>query len=254
MLEVKDLSFRYGAITALDNVSLTAAPGRILGLIGPNGSGKSTLVSCVAGIQRPCGGMVSIGGVSQAEFGRAALAKVMAVVFQENYIAFDFTAIEVVLMGRSPHLGEFLDYGEADMAVAKQSMAACDCWHLRDRGVNRLSGGERQRVVLARALAQQPRYLLLDEPTSHLDLRHQKEILDIAAARAKTEDMTVIAVLHDLNLAGQYCDHLVLLDQGHVVGQGAPGDVLTASTLSAVYGMPVDIIPHPRTKRPQVLI
>jgi iron complex transport system ATP-binding protein len=254
MIEVTDLSCRYGPIVALENVSLGASPGGILGLIGPNGSGKSTMISCVAGIRPEYTGSISIGGADLRGYGRPALARIVAVVFQENHIAFDFSAIDIVLMGRSPHLHEFQDHGTDDLEIVRESMIACDCWQLRDRGINRLSGGERQRVVLARALAQQPRILLLDEPTSHLDLRHQKEMLDIAAARAKADGLTVIAVLHDLNLAGQYCDRLVLLDQGRVVRQGSPGEVLTASTVSAVYGTPVDIIPHPRTKRPQVLI
>lgn len=254
MIEVRNLSFRYGAITALSGASLTAAPGTVVGLIGPNGSGKSTLVSCVAGVQRACSGTVSLGGTDLKGFSRAALARILAVVFQENHIAFDFSAIEVVLMGRSPHLHEFQGYGADDMAIARESMTACDCWELRERGINQLSGGERQRVVLARALAQRPRYLLLDEPTSHLDLGHQKQILGIAAACARDQGLTVIAVLHDLNLAGQYCDQLVLLNQGRVVRQGPPRSVLTRPLLRAVFGTPVDIIPHPRTKRPQVLI
>jgi iron complex transport system ATP-binding protein len=132
-------------------------------------------------------------------------------------------------------------------------MMACDCWQLRDRGVNRLSGGERQRVVLARALAQRPRFLLLDEPTSHLDLRHQKEVLEIATARAAADGLTVIAVLHDLNLAARYCDRLALLDRGRIIRQGAPGEVLTAETIGGVYGTAVTVIPHPATGKPQIL-
>ncbi len=253
MIAIRDLSCRYGTITALDGVNLTAGTGAVLGLIGPNGSGKSTLIACVAGINRDCSGAIALGGVSLASYGRAALARVLAVVFQENHIAFDFTALDVVLMGRSPHLREFQEYGADDLAIARETMTACDCWQLRDRGVNRLSGGERQRVVLARALAQRPRFLLLDEPTSHLDLRHQKEILQIAAARAGTDGLTVIAVLHDLNLAGRYCDRLALLDRGRVVCQGEPSAVLTAPIIEAVYGTTVAVVPHPVTGRPQIL-
>ncbi|MDI6739458.1 MAG: heme ABC transporter ATP-binding protein [Candidatus Edwardsbacteria bacterium] len=253
MIEVKNLTYRYGAITALENVSLTVVAGKVLGLIGPNGSGKSTLISCIAGISSEYSGTVAIDHVPLEHYDRQARARIVAVVFQENHFAFDFTALEIVLMGRSPHLSHFQDYGDDDLSVASESMAACDCWHLRDRGVNRLSGGERQRVVLARALAQQPRYLLLDEPTSHLDLRHQREIMQIAAACARNDGMTVVAVLHDLNLAGGYCDELALLDKGTVVSQGSPRAVLKRSVLSAVYGTPVEVIAHPKTKRPQVL-
>lgn len=253
MIAIRSLSCRYGAITALDSVSLTAETGAVLGLIGPNGSGKSTLVACVAGVNRDCGGAISLDGISLMSFRRADLARVLAVVFQDNHIAFDFTALDVVLMGRSPHLREFQEYGEEDLAIAREAMDACDCWQLRDRGVNRLSGGERQRVMLARALAQRPRYLLMDEPTSHLDLRHQKEVLEIVAAKARRDGLTVIAVLHDLNLAGRYCDQLALLDRGRIICQGIPAAVLTAETIGQVYGTSVQVVSHPTTAKPQVL-
>ncbi len=254
MIDVRDLSYSYDGTPALDGVTLTVADGEVLGVIGPNGSGKSTLVSCLAGVRRDYSGGIAVDGVDLAQYDRRALARVLAVVFQENQFAFDFTVREIVLMGRSPFLRDFQDCTADDLAIAEQALRDCDCWQLRDRPVARLSGGERQRVVLARALAQQPRSLLLDEPTSHLDLRHQREALAIVSRSSRGQGLAVLAVFHDLNLAAHYCDRLVLLNDGAIAAQGKPRDVLRRSIIAGVYRTDVTVINHPVTKRPHILL
>ena len=254
MIEIRNLSYRYGRRPALDGVTLTAADGQVLGVIGPNGSGKSTLVSCLAGVCRDYAGSIAVDGTDLLRYDRRALARVLAVVFQENHFAFDFTVGEIVLMGRSPFLADYQDCSADDLAIAERALRDCDCWQFRDRPVAQLSGGERQRVVLARALAQRPRTLVLDEPTSHLDLRHQRELMEVVAAASHQRNLAVVAVFHDLNLAAHYCDRLVLLDRGAVVAAGEPRDVLRRSIITDVYRTDVAVINHPMTKRPHILL
>ena len=254
MIDVRNLCYSYGGAPALDTVNITAAGGEVLGVIGPNGSGKSTLVSCIAGISRDYSGSIVINGIDLLHYDRLALALVMAVVFQENHFAFDFSVREIVLMGRSPFLRDFQDCTADDLAIAEQALRDCDCWQFRDRPVANLSGGERQRVVLARALAQRPRILILDEPTSHLDLRHQREAMEIVSRSSRSHGLAVIAVFHDLNLAAQYCDRLLLLDRGAVAAQGAPRDVLRRPVIAGVYRTDVLIIDHPVSQRPHIVM
>ena len=256
MIEVTDLSYQYGPLKALDGVSFSLPKGKVVGLLGPNGSGKSTLCLCLAGMldRKGSSGEIKISGQDLGSFAPEELALKMAVVFQDNLFSFDFTAYEIVLMGRSPYLRPLQPERPEDHLIAKKAMRDCDCFDLKDRPIRSLSGGERQRVVLARALAQTTSVLLLDEPTNHLDLKHQKQILSLVGELAESKGVLSVVVLHDLNLAGQFCDHLLLLDKGRLVKQGPPEEVLTPENLNPVYQINVHKISHPVTGRPQIII
>jgi iron complex transport system ATP-binding protein len=235
VLEAAGVSYAYGPRAVLHDVDLHVAAGEVVGVIGPNGSGKTTLVRLLAGLVPPDAGVVRADGRALATWRRAELARRIAVVPQDVTIEFPFTALEVVLMGRAPYLGPLGFPTTHDLTVARAAMERLDVATLDDRPLDRLSGGERQRVLLARALAQEPDVLLLDEPTTHLDLRHQAGVHDVVRALARERGVGTITVLHDLNLAAMYCDRLVLLAGGRVVAAGAPADVLTERTLTAAY-------------------
>ncbi len=254
MIAANHLTYRYGTITALRDISFQAAPGEMIGLIGPNGSGKSTLLSCLAGLRVNFSGRITIGEKDISGYNSQALARVISVVFQDNYFPFDFTAYEIVAMGRSPFLKALQDETAYDQKIIEEAMRQSDCWQLKDRPITELSGGERQRVILSRALAQQPKVLLMDEPTNHLDLKHQRLILDTARKLSCQGGVLVIAVLHDLNLAASFCDRIILLHQGALAADDRPNEVLSESVLKSVYETDIDIVLHPRTKRPQILI
>ncbi len=253
LLEAVDVSFAYGEVPVLRQVGLRVLPGEIVGLIGPNGSGKTTFVRLLSGVVRPAAGTIRIDGTSLAALRRRELARRLAVVPQDPVLEFPFTALEVVLMGRAPHLGLFGFPRAGDLAVARAAMAQLDVAGLADRPLDRVSGGERQRVLLARALAQEPEVLVLDEPTTHLDLRHQAGMHDVVRELARARGVAVVSVLHDLNLAALYCDRLVLLAGGRVARAGTPGEVLTADVLAAVYETDVYVGANPLTGGPIVL-
>jgi iron complex transport system ATP-binding protein len=247
------VSFAYGARRVLADVSLAVAAGELVGVIGPNGGGKTTLVRILSGVLAPDAGSVRLGGRSLSEHRRRELARRLAVVPQDPTLEFPFTALEVVLMGRSPHLAALGFPGARDVEIARAAMARLAVADLEDRPLDRLSGGERQRVLLARALAQEPEVLLLDEPTTHLDLRHQAGIYDVVHELARGRGVAVVSVLHDLNLAALYCDRLVLLAGGRVVRDGPPAAVLDAGLLGAAYGTPIDVDRSALTGAPIVL-
>jgi iron complex transport system ATP-binding protein len=247
------LSYDYGRGPVLDGVSLAVAPGEIVGVIGPNGSGKTTLVRLLAGVIRPATGHVSLEGRRLETLPRRDIARRLAVVPQDSALEFPFTALEVVLMGRTPHLPPLAFPRARDLEIARAAMTRLEVAAVEDRALVELSGGERQRVLLARALAQEPRVLLLDEPTTHLDLRHQTGIYDTVRGLTRASGVAVLSVLHDLNLAALYCDRLVLLAGGRVVAQGAPAEVLRASLLSEAYGVPVHVGTNAATGTPIVL-
>jgi len=254
MMTVDNLTFYYGSIKALDEICFTASSNQIIGLIGPNGSGKSTLLSCLAGIRRDISGRITIDGAAIAESEPLALAQKIAVLFQDNFFPFDFTVREIVAMGRSPFHRPLQNEDWEDRQIIEDAMRQCDCCHLKDRPVTALSGGERQRVSLARALAQKPKILLLDEPTNHLDIRHQRMIMETGRMLSSQKGVLVLAVLHDLNLAASFCDRIILLHQGRIAADGFPNQVLSENILKTVYQTDIDIILHPKTNRPQILV
>ena len=233
--ELEQVSFAYGSVEVVKNLSLSIAKGEVFGLLGPNGSGKSTLVRLLSGVLSPRQGCVRFLGQDLAEYDREELARHIAVVPQDTQILLPFSVLEVVLMGRAPHHGRFGFENKEDLALARRAMELTGIAGLERRAIHELSGGERQRVILARALAQTPRLLLLDEPTAFLDIRHQVEVYDLVRSLSGQKGLTVIAVLHDLNLAALYCDRLMLLKAGEVFCAGTPEEVLTYVNITAVY-------------------
>lgn len=253
LLEAQKVSFAYNGRPVLRGVDLTVPPGQMVGVIGPNGAGKSTLIKILSRLLRPDEGRVSLGGRDLTRWGHTQLARHLAVVPQAAQLPETFTAWEVVLMGRTPYLGLLGNETATDMAITQQAMEETNTWHLASRLIGQLSGGERQRVVMARALAQEPRVLLLDEPTLHLDINYQLEILSLVRHLVDEQGLAVLAIFHDLNLAAQFCHELVLLCQGQVFARGRPEEVITATNIAAVYGADVAILPHPHNGRPTVL-
>jgi iron complex transport system ATP-binding protein len=233
-LDARDLRFSYGRLPVIDNVSLALGPGEMLGIIGPNGSGKSTLLRLLSGVLQPDGGAVRLHGRRLTAYSRRELGQAIAVVPQDTAIEFPFSVTEVVLMGRSPHLGGFAFEGDRDVEVARGAMRRTGVLDLAQRSIHELSGGERQRVVLARALAQEANILLLDEPTAFLDIRHEVEIYDLLQDLQR-EGKSMLTVLHDLNLAALYCDRVALLKNGRVVRMGPPTEVITYAAITEVY-------------------
>jgi iron complex transport system ATP-binding protein len=254
MLAVENVIAGYGGEPVLRDVALHVARGEFVGLIGPNGSGKSTLLRVISGVLATTEGHVRVQGTSLREIGRRKLAKTMACLAQDFSLDLPFTAYEVVLMGRSPHLPRIGGETHRDFEIARQAMKLADVQHLAERPITEISGGERQRVLIAMCLAQEPEVLLLDEPTSHLDIGHQLSILDLITRLNRQTGVTVIAVFHDLNLAAEYCQRLLVLDRGRVAALGAPQDVLTTEMISQVYGTKVFIEPNPLSRKPHVVL
>ncbi|MBY0275342.1 heme ABC transporter ATP-binding protein [Candidatus Binatia bacterium] len=235
-LVATSIAVRYGARAALDGVGARVVPGEVLGVIGPNGSGKSTLIRVLAGVRAPSSGTVQLDGRDLHALPRRERARRIALVPQETHLSFPIRVRDLVLLGRAPHTGRFGLERADDLRAAHEAMARAAVLELADRPVDELSGGERQRVVLARALAQDPEILLLDEPTSFLDLKHAVLLLDLVRELCRARGLAVAVVLHDLNLAAMYCDRLLLLDRGRVHAVGTPDEVLTYRDLCAVYG------------------
>jgi cobalamin transport system ATP-binding protein len=247
LLEAVDVSFAYErGRTILDGVSLALRRGSILGLLGPNGSGKTTLLRLMSGIIAPGSGQIRIDGGPLGALPRRALARRLAVVPQETHSAFDFSALEIVLMGRYPHLSALALEGADDLAIAREAMRATGTDTLESRPFATLSGGEKQRVVIAGALAQASDVLLLDEPTASLDLGYQFEVAALLVRLNRDRGTTMIVSTHDLNLAASLCTELVLLKNGRVLTQGAVDAVLTPANIRVLYGIDADVTMHPR--------
>jgi iron complex transport system ATP-binding protein len=247
LLQATNVSFvyRHGA-QALDDVSVAVPRGSIVGLIGPNGSGKTTLVRILNGTLAASAGAVSLDGAPLASFSRRDLARRIAVVPQETHVTFDFSALEIVLMGRYAHLGAFAIEGPDDMVIARRALAATGTESLASRQFATLSGGEKQRVVIAGALAQSSDVLLLDEPTTALDIGFQFEIASLLARLNREHGTTMVLSTHDLNLAAMLCTELVLMKQGRVLARGATSEVLTGDNIRQLYGVDADVTFHSR--------
>ena len=236
----------------LRDLTFALSPGEVLGVIGPNSAGKTTLIRLLTRVVAPATGEIRLDGTPLARLTRWALARQVAVVAQDVPLALPFTVEQLVLMGRYPHAPRRFFETAADIAIAREAMALTRVLDLAGAPVAALSGGERQRVVLARALAQQPRLLVLDEPTAHLDLRHQAECVALLRQVQAGQGMTILLVSHDLNLAAEVSDRLLLLDDGRAARLGSPAEVLEAALLSRVYGCAVLVKPNSATGRPCV--
>jgi iron complex transport system ATP-binding protein len=258
---LEDVTFSYSrgkraqSEAVLKGLSCLILSGRVLGILGPNGSGKSTLLKLLARVFQPQKGTIEILGESLSGLSQLDVAKRVALVPQETLQVFPFTISEMVLMGRSPHhqgWGGWHWEDSQDWAVAQNAMEELDVAHLGNRLVTEVSGGERQRAVIARALVQEPQILLLDEPTAFLDLHHQLDIARIIKRLNRERGLTVILVSHDLNLASQYCDQVLLLNQGRLAAMGSPQTVIKPEVLERVYGCSVLVDRHPQSGLPRV--
>ncbi len=253
IIEVRDLSFAYArGRKVLSGIALTAATDKFLCILGPNGSGKTTLLRCLLGQLRPVGGSILLDGADLRKYSRRSVARLLAYVPQFPSTAFTFSVRELVLMGRFAHVGVMGLPGKQDRAVARQAMIMTETLTFCDRTLDELSGGEAQRVMVARALAQQPAVMLLDEPTSHLDIRNQLLIYRMMGRLAHDWGMAVVCVSHDLNLAARFCDELVLMRDGRVIAHGAPAHVIRKDVLSEAYDVEIDLIETPDSPVPLV--
>ncbi|HYN88198.1 MAG TPA: heme ABC transporter ATP-binding protein [Ardenticatenaceae bacterium] len=252
-LEAQHLRFSYDRRAIFAGLGLAARPGEVLAVIGPNGAGKTTLLRLLARLVQPHEGTVLLAGENIWRLAPRQVARRLALAPQAATLAWPLTVEQAVALGRAPHRGWLLPLTAQDRSVVERAMRHTGLVALRDRRVTALSGGEQRRVILARALAQEPRVLLLDEPTAYLDLKYQVEILELARQLAHREGLVVILSLHDLNLAALYADRLALLGEGQLVASGTPSDVLTAERLSSVYGLPVSVTPHPLDGTPLVM-
>ncbi len=240
-IRIEGVSVTLGGTVVVDGVDADVAAGEWVALIGPNGAGKTTLLRAVARLVR-FSGTIQLDGRSTDELSRAELARELAVVPQEPSIPPWMTVAEYVLLGRTPHLGPLAKEGRRDRRAAAAALERLDLLALRERRLDTLSGGERQRAVVARALAQEARVVLLDEPTTALDIGHQQHALDLLDTLRAESELTLVAAMHDLTLAAQYADRVVLLDQGRVVGDGAPADVLTEDRLAHHFNASVRVL------------
>jgi iron complex transport system ATP-binding protein len=252
MIDVDSVSFRYEKNRVLQDISFQVEKGEIIGVIGPNGSGKSTLLKLLYRLLLPESGEIRMERVLMKEMKPGEIAKKIAVVAQETHLLFPFRVAEIVLMGRSPYLGHLLFEGKRDFEIARKAMEWTEVLPLADRPIDELSGGERKRVFIARALAQEPEIILLDEPTASLDIHHQIEFLNLILTLHRERGLTIIMATHDMNIASEFCDRLLLLREGRIFKIGIPEEVISRETIQAVYGCDVWVDRHPASGMPHV--
>lgn len=254
LLQAEALRFSYYDAPVIRGLDLTLGRGEAVGLIGPNGSGKTTLLKLACGILRPQKGRVKLAGRDLASYRRRELAQRIAMVPQELVVPFSFTVWEMVSLGRTPYARPFGGNGGGDDRAVEEAMELTGILPLAGRPFGELSGGERQKVIIAMALAQEPELLLLDEPTVHLDINHQVEVMELILGLNRTRGLTILSTMHDLNLAALYFDRLVLLDGGRVASHGSPQEVLSPENLARVFQARVQLHPHPTRQVPQVML
>jgi len=254
LIQVRELSYKYTNNLVIDNVSFDVKDREILGIVGPNGSGKSTLLKLMSGILKPLSGKILLLGKDISKIKQKTIAKKVAVVPQNGLVSFPFTSKDIVLMGRSPHLGLIETEKKHDFEIVKWAMEQTNSLQFCERKINELSGGERQRIFIARALAQEPVIMLLDEPTNHLDLKYQIEVFDLIKRLNRENQITIVVVSHDLNLAGEYCERLALLKDGKIANIGIPKQVITKNTIKQVYDAETLVSANPITGSPHVTL
>ena len=253
-INIKEISHAYKERTVLNHLSIRIGEGEFFIIIGPNGSGKTTLLKTICGIEPVRTGDVSIFGRKINRYTGNELAKVISFVPQSVPEDFPFTVFQTVMMGRYPHLGVLGVESDQDLEITRRSIEFCGISPLAGRKMNQLSGGERQRVFIARALCQEPRILLLDEPTASLDLKHQVRVMDLMEQLKREQGLTIVMVSHDVNLAAMYADRLLLMKSGEVAGIGPPKEVLTFETLENVYGCTILVDESPLGEAPRITL
>jgi iron complex transport system ATP-binding protein len=253
-LEIQDISLSYNHVPVVKDLSFYLKPGELVGMIGPNGCGKTSIIKALSRVLAVRSGQITLDGQDIYRFTHQDLARRIGVVPQSPNLPDTFTVTEVVMLGRNPHLGWLRSESARDMEIVWQAMERTGVTAFAERKVSELSGGERQRVTIARVLAQEPQAVLLDEPTANLDINHQIEILELMRSLCREKKMAVLIALHDLNLAAQYCDRLILLKKGEIYAEGIPHEVITADNIRNVYGVGSSVYPHPENHLPVVLL
>ena len=254
LVQVKNVNYRYNHQWVIKGVRFELFPGELVGLIGPNGSGKTTLLKLLNNLLAPKEGQVLYEGKPLRALSQAQIAQRVALVSQENSFVFPPTVLEVVLMGRSPYLKRFQLEGSQDLQMAEAAMEQTRITHLRSRTLHELSSGEKQRVFLARALCQKPHLLLLDEPTAFLDIKHQVTIMDLILSLHQQNGLTILVASHDINLAAQYCQRLILIREGTIEVVGHPSQVVNEETIRKVFETPVMVDQNPFTQTPRITL
>jgi iron complex transport system ATP-binding protein len=254
MLHVENIFFRYDGDWVLEDLTFSIAQGDFLGIVGPNGTGKTTLLKLLYRLLSPDRGRIIVDGIELARMSRKDISKRIAVVSQETQIGFPFSALEVVLMGRSPHLTGLQFETKRDFDVARKAMGMTETLGVAERPFGELSGGEKQRVFISRALAQETDIILFDEPTANLDIRHQVQFYDLMTALNAERHVAMITVSHDINLASEFCRRLLLLRGGKIFSLGKPSEVITRANIEAVYETPVLVDENPETGAPRVTL
>lgn len=256
MISVKNLQFRYGKTEILDNIQFDVGKGKFIGIVGPNGAGKSTLLKIIAGVIKQNGGEVIVDGRNIKNLKRKEIARIMGVVPQRTPINPLFTCFDFVMLGRYAHIDKKIKIFETenDLNIVREAMKMCGVEEFMDRKMDEVSGGQAQLVIIARALAQEPKILLLDEPTSGLDLNHTMKIMNLTRELVKNNGITAVMVVHELNLAARYCDEILMLHNKRVVAYGKPREVLTEENIRKVYGVNVKIIDVPEINSFEIIV
>lgn len=252
-MAIEDIDCYYDSTKILENVRFAVKTGCFLGILGPNGSGKTTLLKSISRVLEPRKGAILLDDANLYKMKSREVAKNMAVVPQDSSIGFSFTCRQIVLMGRSPHLSRLETESAKDVAIARKAMEYTKTWEFADRPVTELSGGEKQRVIIARALTQEPQILLLDEPTSHLDISNQLEIMDLLKKLCTDNKLLIIGVFHDFNLAARYCDSIIMMRNGQVYATGNVAKTLTSENIKKVFDIDAIVNTHPVTGLPFVI-
>jgi len=252
MIEAHSISFRYHENWVLQGVSFRVEKGEFVGLIGPNGSGKTTLLKILYRLLTPQTGEILFKGFPLKKMDRADIARRMAIVAQETHLLFPFSVLETVLMGRSPYLGHLMFESEKDVEIAKKAMEWTKILPFSERPMDEISGGERKRVFIARALAQESEVILMDEPTASLDIQHEIDFLDLILTLNRERGLTLIMASHDINIASEFCDRLILLQGGRIYKAGTPGEVITQENIKRTYGCEVWIDQNPVSGTPRI--
>ena len=253
-LHFEDISFSYSSDFCINRIRLSIFKGQMIGLLGPNGCGKTTLLKLACGILLPSNGIIDLFGFNLRKLSRKQIARQIAIVPQQFNVPFAYSVDELVLLGRTPFIRGLRGETANDRQIAMEALDLTSMSNFRDRYFNELSGGERQKAIIAMALAQEPKILLLDEPTSHLDINHMIEILGLLKSLNRNKKITVVAALHDLNLASLYFDRLILLDRGSIFADGTPSEVITEKNVKQVFSTTVEIQKHPTASVPQITI